>query len=185
MTTVRLPRLHAFSDADQQRLKQLSDHFAPPRIDFFEATRLDDNGATPDNRFGDKRHKTVEDVKESHFKDFREFSYMTPEDLVFYLQPIYNTYTQNNDMDAVGFFVFSLERAIDRINDLLSTEEKCVLRHTLHAMIESTWMARISGDATSPDNGLCVEVISDINLEDLPRLAEFMQMNQKPFLVFP
>jgi len=185
LSTVRLPRLHVFSETDQQQLKQLSEHFSPPQIDFFEATRLDDDGATSDNRFEDKRHKTLDDVKESHFKDFREFSYMSPQDLIFYLHPIYNAYSKNKGMDAIEFFIFSLERAIDAIQKLLPAEERNILRHTLRAMIESTWIARISGDIANTNNGLCVEIMSDIDLKDLPHLAEFMQMNQKPELTLP
>lgn len=177
--------MHAFSETDQQQLKQLSDHFAPPHIDFFEATRLDDDGRTSDNRFEGKRHKTVEDVKESHFEDFREFSYMSPQDLIFYLHPIYNAYSKNKAMDAIQFFIFSLERAIDAIQKLISIEEQNILRHTLRTMIESTWIARISGDIADTNNGLCVEIMSDIDLEELPRLAEFMQMEQKPELILP
>lgn len=166
-------------------LRELSARFSPPLVDFFEATRLDDYEGKNTNRFSHRRHHSINDVEARDFNDFREFSYMRPQDLIFYLHPIFSAYSANPELDAIDFYLLSIERELESIKELLTTEEAHTLSHALQVMLESTWLARISGDTQEPQNGLCVEILFAIDIESCPKLSTFLKQKTKALLTHP
>ena len=125
--TIPLPTTTQFSEHSRKKLYSLSKRFSPPKIDLLSADYLDSGSTQPSTRFNNP-HKTVEDVKTEELQIFREFSFMTPGDLIFYLSPILDAHTKESSLEATDFFIYSFERKLEDALKLLIDKEKEMVR---------------------------------------------------------
>ena len=110
---------------------KLSKKFAPPKVDLRKAQILDDYG---DESFSKLfvSHINPEDVKRKEFDYYISvYSFMEPEDLIFYLYPMLNEYKRDNKIEGIQSFMYSMDREIDNLILKLSREDKEVLKSAL------------------------------------------------------
>ena len=109
--TIPLPTTTQFSEHSRKKLYSLSKRFSPPRIDFLSTDYLDSGSTQPSTRLNNP-HKTIEDVKTEELETFREFSFMTPGDPIFYLSPILDAHTKESSLEATDFLSILLSESL-------------------------------------------------------------------------
>jgi len=181
--TIPLPTTNNFSEDNRSELRQLSERFAPPKVDFLSADALDNGSPQTSTRFRNP-HKTVQDVKTEELQYFREFSFMTPGDLVFYLSPIFCAHEKDPSLEATDFYIYSLERRLTDILKLLSGEEKALITHVLTCLYEQDWQAAITTNDTSNDSILHVEIQLNIDFRSCPNILQLINKHGRSELAF-
>ena len=181
--TIPLPTTTQFSEHSRKKLYSLSKRFSPPKIDLLSADYLDSGSTQPSTRFNNP-HKTVEDVKTEELQIFREFSFMTPGDLIFYLSPILDAHTKDTSLEATDFFIYSFERKLEDALKLLSDEEKETLIQALTYLYEYNWQAAVTTSESSLDSILHVEIQPMIDFHSCPDILRLINRNSHSERVF-
>ena len=174
-----LPKLHVWSEKDDDGLRLLSSRFSPPQVDFEEASMLD--ARTRWTRKS-KRHLTIDDIPLAELERFYDFNLMQPGDLIFYLYPVFSAFIKDPKIDISDFYLYSLDRLFADILNILSDDEKILLRHTLQVMYERSWFVDISGTSESLSESLHVEIESDLDFNSCPHLLKFLLVYLNPIL---
>ena len=182
MMQLPLPKVHLWTEEHDKRLKLLSGRFLPPQVDFEEAAMLDDRVQWVRKT---KRHLTVNDIKLSELEKFYDFCYMLPGDLIFYLYPVFSAYMADTRIDTSDFFLYSFDRLLTEILNVLDEKEKELIRQALHVMYECNWAAYASGSTEDIAQGLRVWIDSHVDIRSCPNIQEFLNIRKNLEAIFP
>ena len=120
----------------------LSDKYAPPKVDLRKAQILDDYG---DESYAKiiVNHNKPDDVKREELDYYGwVYPFMESEDLIFYLYPMLIEYEKDRKIDCIDSFMYSIDREIDNLLSKLSEEESQVLKKAF----EEIWKFGRNGD---------------------------------------
>ncbi|WP_428355849.1 hypothetical protein [Methyloprofundus sp.] len=107
----------------------LSMRFAPPKVDLRKAQIQDDYG---DESFAKLTvdHKKPDDVKREEFDYYGwVYPFMEPEDLLFYLYAMVIEFSNDQEIDCIESFMYSMDREISVLQAILSGEEQQTLKN--------------------------------------------------------
>ncbi len=175
-----LPKLHVWSEKDDEQLRLLSSRFSPPQIDFEEASMLD---ARTRWIRKSKRHLKIDDILLAELERFYDFNLMQPGDLIFYLYPVFSAFIKDPKIDIADFYLYSFERLFADILNILNEEEELLLRHAFQVMYESSWFVDISASPENSSEGLHIEVASDHEVDTCPQVLKFRLVYLDPILI--
>ena len=132
-----------------------------------------------------KRHLTIVDIELSELEKFYDFCYMLPGDLIFYLYPVFSAYMADTRIDTSDFFLYSFDRLLAEILNVLDESEKELIRQALYVMYECNWAAYASGSVEDPTQGLYVWIDSDIDIGNCPNMQKFLNIRKNLEAIFP
>jgi hypothetical protein len=114
---------------ENENIYNLSMKFGPPKIDLRKAQILDDYG---DESYAELavNHKKPNDVKREEFDYYGwVYSFMAPEDLLFYLYPIVIEYSKDKEIDCIDSFMYSMDRELPKLQEKLNNDDKLALEN--------------------------------------------------------
>ena len=114
----------------------LSMRFAPPKVDLRKAQIQDDCG---DESFAKLivDHKKPDDVKRAEFDYYGwVYPFMEPEDLLFYLYAMVIEFSNDEEIDCIDSFMYSMDREICELQAILSDEEKQTIKNAFQQIWE-------------------------------------------------
>lgn len=179
-----LPKLHVWSEADNEQLRLLSTRFSPPQVDLEEARRLDPltREIMMKKIRTSKRHQTIDDILLSELDRFYDFCYMQPGDLIFYLYPFFSAFIDDPKIDSSDFYLYSFEHLFSEILNLLNEKEEILLQQAFQVMYERSWFVHVSGSLDNSSESLNVEILSDLDFDACPQLLRFIGVYLNPTL---
>ncbi len=118
----------------------LSMKFSPPKVNLRKAQIIDDYG---DESYAQLlvNHKKPDDVKREEFDYYGwVYSFVEPEDLLFYLYAIVIEYSKDKEIDCIDSFMYSINRELPKLQEKLTNDDKV----TLENAFKTIW--NLSGD---------------------------------------
>jgi len=113
---------------EYKEIYKLSEKYSPPKVDLRKAKIRDDYG---DDRYSklNIHHKKPSDVTRVEFDYYGwVYSFMEPEDLLFYLYPMLVEYKKDRRIDCIDSFMYSMDREINNLLRKLSVADAEVLK---------------------------------------------------------
>jgi len=117
---------------NHQDIYNLSKRFSAPKVDLRKAQIMDDYG---DDAYAKMllNHSSPENVKREEFDYYGwVYPFVEPEDLLFYLYAMVVEYEKNEDLDSIDSFMYSMDREINRLQEMLTDDENKVVKKALN-----------------------------------------------------
>ena len=177
-----LPKVHLWTESHDSELKLLSCRFSPPQVDFEEASMLD---ARTRWIRKSKHHLSIDDIALVELERFYDFCYMQPGDLVFYLYSVFSAYMVDTTIDTSDCFLYSFDHLLPKILHMLDEKENELVRQAFQVMYECNWQAYGSDSTEGNEQGLYIQIGSDLDVEQCPNMLKFLNICKMPRLIFP
>lgn len=121
---------------EYEEIYNLSKRFSPPKVDLRKAKILDDYG---DEKYSKLQinHKKPDDVNREALEYYGwVYPFVEPEDLIFYLYAIIIEYKNNQNLECMESFMYSMDREISKLQNILSEEENRALINSFQIIMD-------------------------------------------------
>ena len=177
---IPLPSVHQLSREELGLMYQLSQRYSPPVVDFREADRLDNHGDEAFSSVFNGRHLTVDDVIDEELEQSVCFSFMHPEDHLFYLYPFVSAFLRGVHVESICYLLYGFDRLLPEIIELLSTPELLLVQKAWRSVHEHHWSLMVYGGIFQIPEGACLEIQGNLPFSQCKKMGSWLGVSEKP-----
>ena len=150
----------------------LSSKYGPPSIDLKNGRIMDDYGDTSCAKVSVK-HKIPEDVSREELDYYHDvYAFLNPEDLIFYLYPMWHEFKNDPSLNCIDNFVYSLEAGIDYLLTEIDESDIKIVSRALFDLL-------LTGPSGDPDYYQCPKLqnLMKIRMTDWDQWVSIQQVD--------
>ena len=177
---IPLPIVHHLSSEELGLIYQLSQKHSPPVVDFREADKLDDHGDENFSSVFKSKHLTIDDVTDQELEQSVCFSFMLPEDHLFYLYPVVSAFLRGIHVESLCYLFYGFDRLLPEIIELLKPDELILVQKAWRAVHEHQWSLMVYGRIFQIPEGACLEIQGNLPFSQCKRIGSWLGIDEKP-----